>query len=60
MKPRYMFGEMARVDKGFDLFEPHLWKDKIGDSMWHCELRSCDAVVSEGVDRYKARAIKKC
>lgn len=44
----------------FALFEPHLWRDKIGDSKWHCYMASPDAKLFESSDATMNGAINKC
>lgn len=39
--------EFAKVDEPYGLFEPHLWKDKIGDSLWHVYMQSVCAKFCE-------------
>ena len=51
---------MASIDEPFGLFEPHLWKDKIGDSKWHCDIRSCDSILTRGLGDTMEEAIIDC
>lgn len=32
--------DMGSVNDPWELFEPYLYKDKLGDSQWHCEIRT--------------------
>lgn len=51
---------MGGIDDPFELFEPFLWKDKIGDSMWHCEIRSVDAIIWYGNGDTALEAVEAC
>ncbi len=55
-----LFKKMAETYKPFELFESHLWKDKIGDSKWHCDIRSCDAILTKGLGETMEEAIIDC
>jgi hypothetical protein len=51
-----MIEEMATVNDPWNLLEPYLYKDKIGDSLWHCEIRTCDGILilDDGLTPYEA------
>ena len=55
-----MIEEMAGIDEPWELFEPYIWKDKIGDSLWHCEIRSVDATLAQGMGVDLDQAIERC
>lgn len=55
-----IFKEMAGIKEPFGLFEPYLWADKIGDGLWHCEIRSVDAILAKGKAESMEDAIYKC
>ena len=57
---RFYLQKMASIDSPYDLFEPYLWKDKVGDGLWHCEMRSVDAVLARGKGVTINEAIVKC
>ena len=41
-----MIYEMGGIGEPFDMFEPYIWRDKIGDGEWHCEIRSVDMIMA--------------
>jgi len=41
-----MIYAMGSVGEPFGLFEPYIWRDKIGDGKWHCEIRSVDVIMA--------------
>lgn len=41
-----MIYEVGGIGEPFDLFEPYIWRDKIGDGKWHCEIRSVDMIMA--------------
>ena len=47
----WYLGMMGSVQEPFGLFEPYIWKDKLNDSMWHCEIRSVDATLVSVADK---------
>ncbi len=53
--------EMTYLYEPWGLFEPHIWRDKIGDSLWHCYLTaSCGRKVAEGSGETMGDAIDAC
>ena len=60
MRAIEMLKEMASVKEPFGLFEPHLWRDKIGDSLWHCYITSVDCKLAEGTGETMEESIKNC
>lgn len=54
------FQKMASTDQPFGLFEPKLWKDKIGDSLWHCAMNSVGGNIVETTGSTMEEAIDLC
>lgn len=54
------FKEMASIEEPWELFEPKLWKDKIGDGLWHCAMKSPSAILSECTGKTMDEAIENC
>lgn len=52
--------EMGSINEPFGLFEPYIWKDKIGDSLWHCKIMSCDAILIHETGETLKEAVEKC
>ncbi len=52
-----MMEDMASVN---DLFEPKLWKDKIGDGLWHCGLFSVNGCIIEATGKTMDEAVRNC
>lgn len=46
----YYMRALGSIEDPYGLFEPYIWKDKLGDSMWHCEIKSVDAVLVSVAD----------
>ena len=55
-----MLRQMGSIIEPWDLFEPHLWKDKIGDSLWHCSLKGVNGTICEGKAPILQEAIADC
>ena len=55
-----MLEEMASVSEPWGLFEPHLWRDKIGDGKWHCYIQSVCAQFAESTGDSPEEAVEKC
>ena len=55
-----MFEEMASTNEPFGLFEPKLWKDKIGDSLWHCGLYAVSGCIIEATGNTMDEAVRNC
>ena len=55
-----MLEDMASVNEPFGLFEPRLWKDKIGDSLWHCGLFSVNGCIIEATGNTMEEAVRNC
>ena len=54
------FKKMASTEDPFNLFEPKLWNDKIGDGLWHCALCSVGGVIVETTGETMEVAIDRC
>lgn len=56
------FFRMSKVNKPYDLWEPHLWYDKLGDTGWHCELFGMNnsKPLFYGEDKSLKEAVNKC
>jgi len=55
------FKQMASTDDPFNLFEPKLWKDKIGDSLWHCAMCGVSSgFLAESTGKTMEDAIEGC
>lgn len=55
-----MLDEMGGVGEPWGLFEPYLWKDKLGDSKWHCEVQSNCASFWHGCGNTVEEAVRNC
>lgn len=51
---------MGSIDEPWELFEPYLYKDKLGDSCWKCEVRSVDALIWYGEGATAEQAVEAC
>lgn len=51
---------MGDVDEPWGLFEPYIWRDKLGDSQWHCEMRSNCAQFWHGTGDTPLEAVEAC
>lgn len=54
------FKQMASTDEPFGLFEPKLWKDKIGNSLWYCAMNSVGGFIVEATGKTMEEAIDGC
>jgi hypothetical protein len=59
IKTLEILNEMASTKEPWGLFEPYLWKDKVGDSRWHCEIRSVNCCVCSAEDETIIGALEK-
>lgn len=56
------FFKMSTVEDPYDLWEPVLRFDKLGDCLWHCELFPNNRIrpLFHGEDESLKEAVKKC
>jgi hypothetical protein len=55
-----MLQEMAGIGEPFELFEPKLWYDKLGDSCWKCEVHSNCMIMWSGQGDTMQEAVEAC
>lgn len=51
---------MGSINEPYELFEPYIYKDKLGDSMWHCEIRTTHSVLWHGEGGGVHEAVYNC
>ena len=54
-----MIEEMGSIKEPFGLFELTIFRDKIGDSLWHVKITSCDAIIRNDSARTLEDAVLK-
>lgn len=59
-KLEVMLDEMGWINEPWGLFEPHLWKDKLGDSVWICEIRTTHNTLWSGHGATPLEAVENC
>lgn len=55
-----LLNSMASVNDPFELFEPYLWYDKLGDSCWKCEIRTTHSILWYGEGNTPLEAAERC
>ena len=55
-----MIEEMGSIKEPWELFELTIFRDKIGDSLWHCKICSCDAILIHKTGESLKEAVSEC
>ena len=52
--------EMGEVHEPWGLYEPYLWRDKVSDDLWHCELQTVNGSIWQGKGNTVEEAVIQC